>query len=487
MRPWNAHRVRVSVRSKPIILQRSARLLRSRNAPARPELVSVGADALAFIVGLTLSFSVRFVGELPVAEFLMLLMLPLLLMMRGARLNRFGIRCIYLLMSLWFANQVFADIYRETASVNWMRGDGGIIFFAIDLAFLAILLCGNERRKLVFIVGFAVGSLLAARYVSSNLVDDDPWKFGYSTGVNILAVLGGSYLLQLRRYLLCAALLAGIVAINLTQNFRSPVLILLIAAAFTVPLIPERIGQVRLLPRAGTRARIAVLCSLVIAASAAAVGLVHLATASGVMSEDAQAKNKSQSQVGLLLGGRPESVVSSRAVLEHPFIGWGSWAKDYKYVEMLADFQAKNGLQTDLADLEEDQQGLIPTHSHLMGAWVWAGIFGAIFWVYVFRLACKALMRISVQPRALALFYAYLLATFMWDILFSPFQAARRTTGALLLVIIVDILREEDFGIRLFRRFSRPAWTRLSVGERQVIIQRHRTTSLERLSDHGAN
>ncbi|MGB6193298.1 MAG: hypothetical protein WBF42_12600, partial [Terracidiphilus sp.] len=189
----------------------------------------------------------------------MLFTLPLLLVVQGRRLNRVGVKPIYILMLLWLVSQAIADLYRQTPFVDWTRGEATIIFFAIDFAFFVVLLGQNQRRKLGFMVGFAIGSLLIARFAPTDLAADDPWKFGYATGVNLLAVLAGSYLFHIRRYLLCALVLIGMVGINLLANFRSPVLLMLIAAPFTLPLIPERIGRLRLLPRAGSFSRMAVL------------------------------------------------------------------------------------------------------------------------------------------------------------------------------------------------------------------------------------
>jgi hypothetical protein len=126
--------------------------------------------------------------------------------------------------------------------------------------------------------------------------------------------------------------------------------------------------------------------------------------------------------------------------MDAPILGHGSWAKDFKYAEMLTDLQTQMGIQTDLEDVEEQGKGSIPTHSHLMGAWVQAGIFGAIFWVYVFWIAIKGLLRISVARPPLAPFYATMLAGLFWDIAFSPFASTRRMTESLLIVIVVNLL-----------------------------------------------
>jgi hypothetical protein len=384
------------------------------------------------------------------------------------------IKSIFVLMGLWFANQVFTDIYRGTAAQDWMRGDAAIVFFASNLAFLVVLLGQNERRKVVFLGSFAIGSLLAAVFQPLDSMADDPWKFGYSTGANLLAFLLCGYLYQKRSYLLTGIILSSIAAANLFNNFRSPVLGILMAVALTTPILPERIGRIQLLPRKGTLARVAVLCAVALGTGALALGLVRLATDAGFITADAQAKNKLQSESGsgILLAGRPEILVSSRALLEHPIVGFGSWARDFKYVEMLSDIQARFGIETDLQDDEANTQGLIPTHSHLMGAWVWAGILGAAFWAYIFWLTLRATVRLASQPPKFVLLYAWLIPGMIWAILFSPFGLTMRISDAVVIVAIVDLLERAAHGPQAVPEFQRLKLGRFNFKRRQPVLQR---------------
>ena len=189
----------------------------------------------------------------------------------------------------------------------------------------------------------------------------------------------------------------------------------------------------------------AFLAALAIAAGLAADGLVHLATSAGLLGADAQAKNESelQGKAGLLLGGRPEILVSSRAVMDSPILGHGSYAKDFKYVEMLVDLQTRMGLppEESMWDLEEGGSGLIPAHSHLMSAWVYAGVLGAVFWIYLWPLTLKGILKVAILKPPLTPIYTYMLIGLLWDILFSPFGAQVRVTCAFLIIVLVDLLR----------------------------------------------
>jgi O-antigen ligase len=220
------------------------------------------------------------------------------------------------------------------------------------------------------------------------------------------------------------------------------VLFLLITVALTVPLIPERIGRLRLLPPPGSTARLMVMACLALGAGGLAFGMIKLATMSGMMGQESQEKNQQQSQAvgGMFVGGRPEILVSSRAVFDSPILGHGSWARDSKYIEMLRDIKSRYGIAYDPAAGEEEAADVIPTHSYLFGAWVWAGILGAVFWLYVLSKVIKSIVKLSLLRPSTMPLYAYLLVRQFWNILFSPFGSTERILTAFVIVIMIELL-----------------------------------------------
>jgi O-antigen ligase len=440
--------------------------------PARPvrnftslKPTALGIDLLVVLLGVGCSFNLHLVGEFPITEAALIILLPVLIPFGGRKLLRPGLRPIFMLMLLWLVAQIVTDIYRGSASVDWMRGDANIVFFGVDFACVAILLGKIERRKILFATAFAIGSLLSARYQPTDIVLVDPWKFGYSTGITMLVLLVCNVFFNIRWYAVIFILLSGLAAVDLLMNFRSPVLGIMITMAMVIPVVPERIGRVRILPPVGTRLRVVVLVILVLGAGASAVGLLNYATASGLAGEEAKEKNETQSRSkgGIMLGGRPEILVSLRAAMASPIIGYGSWAKDMKYVEMLSDIRAESFIKTDLQDIEDTSKGLIPTHSHIMGAWVWAGILGAIFWAFIFWLNARAMIQVAILRPRNAPLYAWLFVGMAWDILFSPFAGTRRATESLVLIIIVDLAEAAAAALKTlrFRRQQRSRWRRL--------------------------
>jgi len=398
------------------------------------------ADLLATAVGIGTAFTVHFVGELYLAEILMLILLPLLLIMRGKRTLRSELYVVYVLMGLWLIGLVIADVYNHTPMDDRMRGTALIVFFGVDLLFLVVLLGHSDRRKLLFLVGLTIGALASVKLQPSAAFEDYPWKFGWSWGATLLVFLISTYFYSRQRYLVSGLLILGICGVDLILNFRGPVLELLIALVLVHPIVPAEVGNVRILPTSQF-ARLVVLTILVVGAAETAKSLVQLVTELGYINEEAQAKNEAQSKAGsLLLGGRPEFAIGLQAAMESPIVGHGSWAKDLKYLEMLNDLQIETGEQDYTSSFEKGANGQIPAHSAIISMWIWAGILGLIFWIYMVWRVIKGILKVASVRPPFAPIYMYFLITTFWDIFFSPFAASRRITDAFVLVIIADLL-----------------------------------------------
>ncbi len=408
--------------------------------------VATGAhvvNAYVILIGITTSFSIRLVGDLPVGEIFLIGALPLLLFFRGKVALKMDLKVVFALIALWFVGQFVADSYNHIEIVNRMRGDALIIFFGSDLLGLWLLVAGSDKRKLMFVIGLMIGALASVKLQPSPAVEDYPWKFGYAWGTILLGLLLSSYFYSRRRFFLAALPVLVLCGVNLILNYRSAMLQLMMAFILLFPIVPERLAGLQLLPRAGSAGRVLVLVTFALIAGEAADALVHFVTNAGYISEEDQAKNQSQATGGnLLLGGRPEFVVGLRAALDAPIIGHGSWPEDRKYIEMLADMLAEtNGSSGFAALIANGEGGLIPSHSHIVGSWVSAGIFGLIFWAYIIWVVLRSIVTIANMRPPLAPVYMFMLITMFWDIWFSPFALFRRLTEAFLLVVMSDLLK----------------------------------------------
>ena len=179
------------------------------------------------------------------------------------------------------------------------------------------------------------------------------------------------------------------------------------------------------------------------------IGYVYTAK-SGILGEEAQRKyvmqtRGSDSALSIIMGGRSDFFMGLVAALEHPIWGYGPWPvdkdgfaerffyehADYEEIlvhERMKILAAQNGVI---------RQGWIPTHSHLIGFWVWYGLAGLIFWLYVLRLIFQV---IRYWMNAIPQWYGYLcvmLPSFVWAIFFSPYGRRVGTmTGVVCLLFV---------------------------------------------------
>ncbi len=400
-------------------------------------------------LGVTLPFSIRFVGDLPVAELVVLAMLPVLLVSHWRQIIRLDLLPVYGLCALWLFAQIMTDIYRGmTAPSEWMRSYAAIIFFVFDIMVMGALVSGSTRRKLLFFGSFAVSALIRTRFFPEGLPISPSWKFGYSEGTMTLALLLSCYFYRRRRYGAVVILILALIAINLVENFRSPLLFLFITLAIVVPLIPEHVGNLRLLPRQGSALRVGIVIVLSLAAGIVAREVLAWATERGISGAEEQQKNEQQAASGswanYLFAGRPEFLVSLQAVIDSPLIGHGSDPNEPKYLEIMIDRQVETGGMDMLDSLSEWLGGRIPVHSYLLQAWVGAGILGSLIWFYLLALCVKSLVRIATTLPPTAPYFTYLLILLFWNILFSPFGSTVRMTVACVIVLMVDILGSRD-------------------------------------------
>jgi hypothetical protein len=406
-------------------------------------------EGLICTLGLLSGVQIHFVGDLFVTELILIICLPFFLLLRGRRLQRPETIRLFVLLGVWFLSQVLTDAYRQIELQNRLRGMANIGFFAAEIACFAMLL-NSDRRKTIFLASYAVGSIVMAPVQLAGWMPgagwQDQWKWGYSNGCAILACLISCPFIARKKYGIVLCILLGINTVNLLSNYRSAFLGFLVTTALVVPFIPERIGKLRLLPRENNRLRVVVVAALALAGGWSANQLVHLASQSSLLSEEAKQKNESEAEAGnLILGGRPEFFIGVEAAMDSPLLGHGSWASDLKYAEMMVDMKQASG--ADAAELEREVS-VIPTHSHIIAAWVFAGILGTLFWAYLFWLVPRAIAVVAIRRPPLAPIYAWLLVSYCWAILFSPFGSTSRIIEAVTVVIIVDLLGKDPTNAR---------------------------------------
>ncbi len=426
-------------------------------------------DAGLFILGAAGAYSVNLVGSLPGCEVVIFPMLPALLLYQGRRAFNSRYLWFYILTGAWLLGTLIADVYAGSNSEVRMKGTARVIFFALDFTALAILINGKTRRILIFAISIAAVQFMGSREFRGDFLE--AWKFGISQAVAIAALLVSSHYYARRRYWICGSIGLGLAGLNLIYGFRSQLVVQLVAAVLILPLFdpaPTRRGVSR---DRRSKGRVLILLALAAGAAYVANTAIKYAAESGIFDESTRDKFETQAHgdLGVLVGGRPETLVAIQAIIDRPIIGHGSFPYEPKYLQLRQDIQYEHGY-TETDEPEEGVSGVIPTHSHLTMAWVESGILGGACWIYILVLTIRGALQLSSLRPPLAPLYSYFLVSFLWDILYSPFGSVNRIWGAFFILLSYSILntsatdrllvREERFKHRSARpngRLPRPA------------------------------
>ena len=420
----------------------------------------LGARLLAFAIPVMIAIEVPGLGTIYLAELCLIGLLPVLLVMRGRMLQSKVLAFILTLGLVYFGAQVITDVIRETPFADYARGWSRILFLLFSFV-SSYLLIGNDRSRLLsYACGLVVGGTF--HLLINNPLSAIGWKFGLAGPTTTLVLIGFSLVPVLRSpsSLVGPAIMVVLGVFSAFMDFRSWGGILMLSAAFlSIPAILRLFG---LRPKPLSYSRMLVMGVILLATGFSALKVYGVAAESGMLGERSRQKYETQSalgDLGILLGGRSESLVTVQAIQDSPLIGHGSWAKDRYYADLRQLMLYRLGFVNRFIEPETD---LIPTHSHLLGSWVEAGVGGAVFWVGILALVIAALRRLYASDDPLRPYLVFLMFLFIWDILFSPFGAQRRLTNGFLIVAVLFALKASTMNLR--QRLSQAAPFQMAGG-----------------------
>lgn len=395
-------------------------------------------DWFVLLIPLSQFVEVHLIGDLYVPDIILTLLFPFLVV-RFSRKPVTWLPATFLVLGiLWFLGQVVTDIARGSAFENYSRGWANIIFALVEFFSLYFLVAGKPRRIVLFAIGLAFGGI-AAYFINPNVYAQTyPWKFGYGFPITLLLVLWATILNSRRKHekFLPVALLFIAGTLNIYMGYRDLGGTCFLAVVYV--LLQAFLGRTDVMG-VKVRARHIVLFGVVgLIATVGILAAYEYAAGTGLLGASSLTKYKAQAngEYGLLLGGRSELLVSARAIIDSPIIGYGSWAKDCHYAYLLTTLRRRLGY----APEGSSESCLIPSHSHLFGQWISAGVFGAIFWIWVFALVLLLLIKLYRTRESLTPMIAFIAFNLMWDILFSPFSGEQRLIDAYAIVVITMYL-----------------------------------------------
>lgn len=392
--------------------------------------------------------NVELVGQLYVHEILLAALFLPLLHKRYAYFSNSDGKKIVLFMLVWLAAQMLTDLIRATPPEDFLRGWAKISFFLVGFVALACLLV-NERRVLLWISV----SVIPWFYRPYLLFADNPdplvlWKFGIGPALLLFWCLPFIWKFfkkpnQIWNIRAIAWLHFAFGLFSFYMNARSFAGLSILTGVLILIFVKYRGCALSVRSVAMSGVVLFILINLL-------AGVYSYGASSGFFGSEAQEKYASQVKFGggvlnILLGGRSESLVSTIAIGDSPIIGHGSWAKNYKYTFMLAALRRDFSEVNEKAVTRDALNGLIPSHSYLLGAWVESGIVGGAFWIFILLwVLLRVLPAAWSRGDVLGLYVVMSLPLFFWNVFFSPFGANVRVDVAGFLAICVFVFTRKQ-------------------------------------------
>lgn len=128
--------------------------------------------------------------------------------------------------------------------------------------------------------------------------------------------------------------------------------------------------------------------------------------------------------LSLIMRGRAEPFIGLRAALDNPILGYGAHPiddNDY-YLQYIQKYASEEDVLRYMS-YKRDHPGArntIPSHSHIIGGWVVAGLGGLLFWSYVLFVIIRHLRKYMASIPQLCGYYSLMIAAYLWNIFFSP-------------------------------------------------------------------
>ena len=385
-----------------------------------------------FLLGAIASQKLNVGGELYIGE--VLAFIYFIIKFRKFNILQFERRLLGFAF-IWFCAQLVSDLINATKFLDALKGTLAPLVFGCTIFSLIDYFKNNISRLPAFLLGAVCGELIYFQLFPSENYLFNPWKWGIGGGILAIFVIYFSFYLKRKSIFMLFGVLAVFFTISLYFNGRSLATFPLLAAlAYTFFANGKKVRAMRFFAgKWGAVRLVGALIPALLLLNMAASAIFSSSFLLSRVSADAAEKYRSQAAgaYGVLVGGRSEILISTRAFLDKPLFGHGSWAKNKAgYLDNFEAERNRLGYTSLPDDTEIDNNSLITTHSYLMGALVWAGVFGGMFWIFILHSTIKQFLALMSQ---LPFYYYVGMVGLMWNIFFSPFSATSRWSTAVFL------------------------------------------------------
>ncbi|MBQ6187232.1 MAG: hypothetical protein IJK49_04745 [Prevotella sp.] len=392
-------------------------------------------DILIFIIGLFAYVKIRFLGTFALSEIIILVFTPLIPIFLY-RTNRDVRRFIHF-ACLWLLGVIISNIWNEISYTENIKGIFNVALLILIIPFIYWILYDKPQRWLYYFIGYSLSHLYNFYYQQSfdSIFDYETWRvYAYYP----LFIFIASLFYYIGRKKISYLIIGAFGVWSLFNNSRN-IFLSQSLAIFILIYISRFKGHPNSFKQYFKRNQILLLLFFVAGLFSISQTYENLAN-NKVLGERAYKKYIMQknSERGLA-SGRSDFFESLYLVSKNPAIGYGSYAKDKNRTAYNYRKQYNKHSKYESTDI-------LPGHSYILGAWVYSGILGFIFFAFVLYLMLKSFISgAALYDRRMTGIYIYVTFMFLWDILFSPFQNRINLVFYIITIILLMTLNNERY------------------------------------------
>lgn len=393
---------------------------------------------LLFLIGLGTQTQIRIGGYIGISEIFLVLIGPYCFISNYKLFKRDGVLTVMYLGFLWCIGAFIANKLNNVDLLLGLKGVATPIAIACSIPCIYTLLRKSPYSMKNMLVGMALSTVISVFIFQPGTAHSAAVESGELSAMESVVSYKLFWVNQIRTWFgvpiqgwymnlplpLMVVICLFISGFSLFSGGRSAFLIMMITTGLVI-LGGRSYSKIRAISRHLLLLLVLCLTFAMCAKLAYKYAVTHgLLSESEVAKYERQTKGGNTSALGLIMSGRSEVFVSLFALMDRPIIGLGSWALDYNgvYEEFLQHYGDASDYEAYVKYQRRNPGFLmkIPCHSHIFTFWMWHGIFGLIFWIYILYLMTSVLMnRMHIIPEYYG-YFAFMIPATYWNIFFSP-------------------------------------------------------------------
>jgi hypothetical protein len=413
---------------------------------------------LVFAVAATMSYDLDLIARIPLGEFLAFVSVPFLL--SGIRLRQFSdrIKPIFWIFGLWVLGIAISDFVNGSTMVSFLKGFAKPVWCFFWMLFFLGILIKSPISLFWYPAGTVVASLqnyyLPQAWTLEAMGNEGSYE---ATAYGVVPILASlcvflAVLIYRKSRLLASGifLFYAIVLLWVGAPRSSAAIALLLAMAIGYMAWRNHFTSIG-------RSRVLTIKAVVLYGVGAFLASMllfelYVFAASNHMLGDYQYQKYvvqsgtifGNSILGLILGGRAQVFGGILAILDNPFLGYGSWSgiglSNYFY-----DAVAYVGTDArELSALVNSMRMPGPGHSILFQGWMENGLLAAIAFLTIAWIGVKQLLLLVQNEHWLTPWFLNIGIGFGWSFLFSPFGVGARVVIGLYLALYLTRTLEHN-------------------------------------------